>query len=281
MNRLYDQREVSRLLGISENQVRYWDRIRLVPRTDRKAGRLLFDFQGLVALRTVKELINQGISLQRIRKCSERLQHMMPEFSRSRQPLAEIRVFAYRDEIILCKENLRFTPDGQFLIDFTEEKGSLIALPADKTEQLFFQALICEEEGNWEEAKERYEKILNRKPDHVNALVNMGNMRYRLGEVERAEDDYRKALRINPDHVEVNYNLANLFEEKGNLKDAVLFYQKALHEDPGFADAHFNLARALEKAGDTEGAREHWKRYLDLDPSGEWADIIRARLVNP
>ena len=280
MNRLYDQREVSRLLGISENQIRYWDRIRLVPRTDKKRGRLLYDFQGLVAFRTIKELLDHGVSLRRIRRCAERLRKTLPEFNQSHQPLAQIRIFACQDQLILCRDNLKFTPDGQLLIDFTAERENLVALPGDEAEQLFFQALECEEEEKWEEAKERYEKILNRNSDHVNALVNMGNMRYRLGEVERAEDYYRKALCIDPDHVEVNYNLANLFEERGDLKDAILFYQKALHEDPDFADAHFNLARALEKAGDTEGAQEHWKRYLDLDPSSEWEDAIRARLAN-
>ena len=39
MKKLYDQREVSRLTGISESQIRYWDRQGLIPHLEKaRAG---------------------------------------------------------------------------------------------------------------------------------------------------------------------------------------------------------------------------------------------------
>ena len=275
MKRLYSQKEVSRLLSISENQIRYWDRIGLIAHTGREKGRFFFDFNGLVAFRTVKRLLDSKISLRRIRACVEKLKRILPE---TEHPLSDIRIFVQGDQIVLCKDSLKLTPDGQLLIDFEESRNPLIPLPVDPVEDLFFQALDDEQEERWEEARRKYETILTLNPDHADSSVNIGNFFYRTGLAEEAERLYRKALSVDPDHAEANYNLANLFEERDDLENAILFYRKALHEDPEFADAHFNLARALERTGNGKGADEHWKAYLNLDPEGEWAVYVKGRL---
>ncbi|RLB05302.1 MAG: hypothetical protein DRG50_07425 [Deltaproteobacteria bacterium] len=275
MKELYDQKEVSRLIGISESQIRYWDKIGLIPHLKRQRGRLFFDFKGLVAFRTVKELLDKGISLRKIRRCIKNLKKMMPEI---KQPLTEMRISIYGDQIILGRDNLKFTPEGQLLIDFSADVKTPISFPVDAAEELFFQALECEQEEDWEGAKRKYEAVLALRPNHVDALVNLGNIAHRSGSCTLAEQHYRKALRIDPDHAEANYNLANILEEKDDLNNAILFYQKAIHEDPEFADAHFNLARALERIGDIKGAEKHWRSYLNLDPTSEWAEYIRRRL---
>jgi tetratricopeptide (TPR) repeat protein len=278
VKKLYSQKEVSRLLSISENQIRYWDRIGLITHIEKEQGQLLFDFKRLVAFRTVKRLLDSKIPLRRIRTCMERLKKILPE---TEHPLSEIRIFVQGDQLVLCKDNLKLTPNGQLLIDFEENRPPLIPLPVDPVEELFFQALDDEEEERWEEARRKYETILTLMPDHVDSFVNIGNSLYRTGLAEGAEEFYRKALLINPDHVEANYNLANLLEERNDLENAILLYRKALHEDPEFADAHFNLARAFEKAGNMEEAIEHWQRYLDLDSFSEWANCAKRRLNPP
>ncbi len=275
MKRLFDQKEISRILAISERRIRYWDRIGLVPHLEKEGGQLWFDFQRLVAFRAVLKLLAEGISLRKVRQCVEELRRIMPEVE---QPLSEIRIFGWGGQIVLCRNNLKFTLNGQLLIDFDPEPGSLVPLPSEPVEELFFQALECEETGDWEGAKRTYTKVLNLCPDHVNTLVNMGNLMYQLTSLTEAEEYYRKALHLNPDCVEANYNLANLSDEQNLLDNAILFYQKAIGEDADFADAHFNLARVLEKSGDLEGAKQHWRRYLELEPSGEWADFIRRLL---
>lgn len=277
MKKLYDQREVSRLIGISESQIRYWHRQGLVPHRERQKGRLYFDFQGLVALRTVKELRQQGVSLGKIKRCLERLKRIMPETAR---PLSEVRISMVKDQIILGKDSVRFTPEGQLLLDFSAEVKAPIPLTVEveEYEELFFQALDDEEEEKWAEARQKYEAILAAQPEHADSLVNLGNILHRLGAPQEAAAHYRRALGINPDHVEANYNLANLLSEQGDLDNATLFYQKAIHEDPEFAAAHFHLAMVLEALGDLSRAKKHWQRYLELDPDSEWADYIKRLL---
>lgn len=275
MKKLYDQREISRLLGISESQVRYWDRKGLIPHQEKSQGSLWFDFQDLVAFRTVRELRRQGVSLAKIGKCVEKLRQLLPGL---KQPLAEVRISLQRNQIILGRDRQQFTPEGQRCIDFDLRETEPVPLPLDTYEDLFFQALEDEEAGRLAEARQKYETILAAVPEQVDALVNLGNLLYLSGHETAAAARYLQALGFNPDHVEGNYNLANLLEARGELASAAIFYQKAIHLDGEFADAHFNLAMVLEGVGDLSGAKVHWQRYLELNPASQWADYVRRRL---
>jgi tetratricopeptide (TPR) repeat protein len=262
VKKLYDQREVSRLTGISESQIRYWDRQGLITHREKDRGRLWFDFQSLVAFRTVRDLRRQGVSLRRIRHCVEKLRQIMPGL---KQPLSEVRISLVADQLILGKNCRRFTPEGQLCIDFTGGESASVTPASEVSEELFFQALEDEDAGRLPEAREKYEKLLAAVPDHVDALVNLGTILFLAGHETAAASRYLQALAINPDHAEANYNLANLMEGQGELDAAVLFYKKAIQADPEFADAHFNLAMVLEalgndRAGITGGAIWNWTR---------------------
>lgn len=275
MKRLYTQKEVSRLIGVSESQIRYWDRTELIPCTEKKRGALLFDFKALVAFRTVKQLLNKGISTRKIRRYVEKVKHHIPEI---RHPLQEVSITISGDRVIMGKDNLKFTPEGQLFIDFASQKKAPVSLAIDPTEERFFQALEYEQQEDWHRAQEKYRQVLEINPAHPDALVNLGNIRHREGDVKGAAQYYRRALREDPDHVEANYNLANLFEDRGDLENAVLFYYKCLHEDPEFADAHFNLGLVLERLGNLDAAKRHWSIYLALDATSQWARYLRSRL---
>jgi tetratricopeptide (TPR) repeat protein len=278
VKKLYDQREVARLAGISESQIRSWDRQGLITHREKARGRLWFDFQSLVAFRTVRDLRRQGVSLRQIRNCVAKLRQIMPGL---KQPLSEVRISLVADQLILGKNRRRFTPEGQLLIDFTGAESPPVTPAPEAFNALFFQALEDEEAGRLSEAREKYEQILAKVPDHVDALVNLGTIHFLSGHKTVAASRYLQALALNPDHVEANYNLANLLEGQGEMDAAVLFYKKAIQAEPEFADAHFNLAMVLESQGNIRRAREHWRRYLELDPAGQWAEFIKQRLEEP
>jgi tetratricopeptide (TPR) repeat protein len=278
VKKLYDQREVSKLTGISESQIRYWDRQGLITHLEKDRGRLWFDFQSLVAFRTVRELRRQGVSLRKIRNCVEKLRKIMPGL---KQPLSEVRISLVQDQLILGKNCRRFTPEGQLFMDFSEEERGKVTQATEACDELFFQALEDEDAGRLADAREKYEKLLATNPDHVDALVNLGTILFLADAETAAASRYLQALAINPDHVEGNYNLANLLEGQGELDAAVLFYKKAIQAEPDFADAHFNLAMILEALGNAARARDHWRRYLELNPESKWVDFIKRRLDEP
>jgi DNA-binding transcriptional MerR regulator len=64
--------EVQKIVGISYRQLDYWARTGLVRPSIQDAGgsgtQRLYSFEDLVVLRTIKKLLDAGVSLQRIRK---------------------------------------------------------------------------------------------------------------------------------------------------------------------------------------------------------------------
>lgn len=277
MKKMYTHKEVARLIGVSEGQIRYWDKVELIPATEKRDGRLWFDFKALVAFRTVRELREKGVSTHKIIKCIKRLKTLMPQ---ARQPLTEFKITLAGDDIIIGRDKRHFTTDGQILLDFDRKDSPtpLVTLTTDVDEDLFFQALQLEDNGDLKLAERKYEALIEQEPDHADAFVNLGNIKFMGGDAKTAEDCYRRALCIDPDHVEANFNLANMFDDRGEPQNAMLFYIKALNEDPDFPDAHCNLGIVLDKMGNRKAACDHWRIYLELEPEGRMSQFVRSRL---
>jgi DNA-binding transcriptional MerR regulator len=69
----FTAQQASKLTGCTHHQLRYWDRVGLVvPSIQRTGGRpgvrRLYSFRDLVALRVIKSLLDNGMSLQRVRR---------------------------------------------------------------------------------------------------------------------------------------------------------------------------------------------------------------------
>ncbi len=69
----FTAQQACRLTGCTSHQLRYWDRVNLVRPTMQRTGgrpgrRRLYAFRDLVALRVVKSLLDNGMSVQRVRR---------------------------------------------------------------------------------------------------------------------------------------------------------------------------------------------------------------------
>src|SRR6266851_2940455 len=63
----FSPEEVQRILGLTGRQLDYWDRLRLVsPRKEK--GNHFYDFRDLIGLRTVKQLVEEGVPANRLRR---------------------------------------------------------------------------------------------------------------------------------------------------------------------------------------------------------------------
>jgi tetratricopeptide (TPR) repeat protein len=135
-----------------------------------------------------------------------------------------------------------------------------------------------EEPGEFRRAIHAYERSLDLDPHHIGALVNLGNIQYRLGLVEDARRLYEKALALDPQNPNVHYNLGNVFDDLAEYATAIRFFEAALRLRPENADAHFNLGLVHDRLGNVEQVREHMLAYLRLDPHGEMADVASEYL---
>src|SRR5437660_1895967 len=73
--------EVCKVVGISYRQLDYWARTELLTPSVKEAGgsgtQRLYSFQDLVQLRVIKQLLDTGVSLQKIRQAVEFLKERL------------------------------------------------------------------------------------------------------------------------------------------------------------------------------------------------------------
>ncbi len=95
------------LTGCTRSQLRYWVETKLISVPDSELGasgngRGAFSFRNLVELRTVKGMLDNGISLQKVRRTLDYLQHNLGHAS----PLAECRLITDGSSIFkICADS--------------------------------------------------------------------------------------------------------------------------------------------------------------------------------
>jgi Flp pilus assembly protein TadD len=149
-------------------------------------------------------------------------------------------------------------------------------------------------------AEKQYQTILERDPNNLDALSNLGVVYFRTGKTQSAEstltqalaiapnNDYvlttlgivhyrqsrfdealnelRKAIEINPNSATAHNYLGITASQKGRQQEAEKEMLQAVAKDPNYADAHFNLAVLLitTQPPSRELAREHYARATAL-----------------
>jgi DNA-binding transcriptional MerR regulator len=96
----FTAQQATRLTGCTPHQLRYWDKVSLVqPSLQRTGGRpgrrRLYSFRDLVALRVVRSLLDNGMSIQRVRRAWDYLRRTADMDAH----LAEIRLVTDGDSI--------------------------------------------------------------------------------------------------------------------------------------------------------------------------------------
>lgn len=287
MSGIYSVKDVSRLFEISEGRLRYWDRSGILSPTGRTGRKKVYTFQDLIAIRSVKTLLDNGISLQKTRRILEKLKEAIP---RSSHPISKLRVMSDAKTVVVADADREYDADtGQLLLDFdvgTFEQEVVSKLP-DKAEEERRKSAYewylegCALDENPETvpyAEEAYHKAIHMDPTLANAYTNLGNLLYRKGATEDARVLYQKAIEVDQNQPEAHYNLGFLEFEGRHFNEASICFARAVALDDTFADAHFNLAITLFRLGKTEKAGIQLQTYLNLEPTGPWADVARQRL---
>jgi tetratricopeptide (TPR) repeat protein len=279
-NEEYSRAAVRRKFGLSERQLRSWEREHLLAPLE------TYSFSDLISIQTLIKLRENHIQPRQIGRALESLRKKLDWV---KEPLAELRIVSNGKKIAVQLGGQKMEAiSGQILFDFDAGSlGGVKSFPERKrsvnrmreSEQWFQKGLELEETGApVAQAIEAYRKVLELNPEAAGALVNLGTIYYRQRKFADAEKFYAAAIEADPAYPLAQFNLGNLYDEQGRIPDAMDHYRKALHLNPQYADAHFNLALLCERAGESLKAVHHWKCYLKLDNSGQWAEIARRQL---
>ncbi len=120
--------------------------------------------------------------------------------------------------------------------------------------------------GRLEEAGVHYQRVLNLRPDHPDALHLSGVLAYQMQRSDRAEPLIRRAIEIQPNTPGYYSNLGLVLAGQDKLEEAVDAYRKALSLNPNLPDAYSNLGNLLKKEGRREEALDCYRKALDIKP---------------
>jgi len=278
----YSREDVRRMLGVSEQQLRGWERQGLL------RSPTSFSFKDLTALRTLLKLRESDFSTQKIGLAVAALKRKIAGIE---HPLSELKFVSEGRHIAVQVAGQKMEAiTGQILLDFESPVAvGVTSFPPEppvnrahmekEAEYWFQRGLDLEERGaEIEETIEAYQKSVRMNPQAAGAWVNLGTIHFRLRRYREAEQFYRQAIQADPQYPLAHFNLGNLYDEEGEQEKADEFYRNALRLNPQYADAHFNLALLCERRGDAMKAVHHWKTYLKRDPASSWAMVARKQL---
>lgn len=241
LDKAYPASDVCELLGLEAATLRRWELFGLIRSHDG-----LYDFQDIVSLRTIAELIGRGVDPATIGSSMRGLAAILPGTDR---PLSQLKIVIEQPRSLLAElGELLVAPDGQMLLNFahTDPETGVPPVPAIAgcmtADDWFERGGLLEEEERLAEAADAYREALGARPDFPEARFNLGNTLRALGLTDEAEQQYRMAVAVDPAMAVAWYNLADLLEEAGRLDETAACLDRAVEASPAYADAHFNLA---------------------------------------
>ena len=130
---------------------------------------------------------------------------------------------------------------------------------------------VCEKrQGNIKGAVERYETALRLSADsslRATAFGNLGSIYRAAGDYVQARENYDSALRLLPDNKFALIGLGLIAQKTGDLAHAVDYYAQAVKADPSDAE-YLLLAQALAKAGRASEAQAAYSQAQKI--SRDW-----------
>lgn len=146
---------------------------------------------------------------------------------------------------------------------------------------LYAEGIALEADGEYEEARQKYEAAVHRDGHHGRALFRLALYYDKLGKEERAIDLYRRCAALNPPPLGALQNLALLYEDEGRYAEAEQCYRRILQGDPQHARARVGLKdvqAAQNQYYDEDSERREDRRVAVLrTPISEFELSVRSR----
>ena len=161
-----------------------------------------------------------------------------------------------------------------------------------------------EQDGNLAEARISYDKVLQKSPKNVDAMMGLARLDIAMGRLDDAEKRLAKARKIAPKDSKVAVSYGQYFSAKGDWARALEYMKEATELAPydaacayhlgyvqaksgdltsalasfttavGAAQAEYNLAHILHEQGNLLQAEEHLHKAIALKP-----DLAQAQTL--
>ena len=120
--------------------------------------------------------------------------------------------------------------------------------------------------GRIDRATAIYHRVLDKSPDHPDALHMLGVIATSRGRPDYAIQLIERAMSVLADAPDAHLNLGNAHHVAGRSQEAISCYRRALALNPNYAIAHSSLARELNQLKAFADALPHCQRAIALEP---------------
>ena len=131
---------------------------------------------------------------------------------------------------------------------------------------LFSQGLNLHQQGRLGEAATIYGQVIEKDPDHFDAIHLLGVAAFQTGNPVGALGLIDRAIALRPEISDAHSNKSTVLMELGRCNDALEACQEAIKLKPESADAWFNAGNALVKLGRTQEAVSHLRKAVEIRP---------------
>ncbi len=122
------------------------------------------------------------------------------------------------------------------------------------------------ERGEYSQALEAIERVLQARPGFVQGIAQRALYRYRLGDVEGALADWRTAVDADPRSVRAHLGIAWVMRDLGRLDEAEREARLAVELDPAYWGARDDLGNVLTDRGRVEEAEREYAAAIEFAP---------------
>ncbi|NEW90571.1 tetratricopeptide repeat protein [Rhodopseudomonas sp. BR0M22] len=139
---------------------------------------------------------------------------------------------------------------------------------------LLMRARLLHQNGQLDEARSAYKKVLKKAPDNFGALHFYALAEYQSGNIEPAIRSLKRALLIEPNSAQAHSDMSILMLTAGRFAEAIASSDKAIALDPNLALAHANRGLALAALGRYDEAVASYDKAIELVPdrTDSWND---------
>jgi tetratricopeptide (TPR) repeat protein len=128
-------------------------------------------------------------------------------------------------------------------------------------------ASLCFNIGKYDLAENLYKKILEKDPNHANAMARLGDILAEKEDYQTAVDYYNRALDVEQDNCNLWFRLGVLyFQEMKETDSAITAFSRAVDYCPDDKDAFVNLSIALIMSERFDEAIDRLSVYVQDNP---------------
>lgn len=133
-------------------------------------------------------------------------------------------------------------------------------------------------EGEHDAAIEELERVIEDDPDNPYAYFFLGAAHFEKGNFEKAMKAYVLALERAPDYLGAMVNLGHTLRMLGRYDQALRMGRQVLARSPNDPDALYLMGLVHFARGEEAAARDYFQRFLDTRPELEVAQEVRGML---